>query len=57
MLNNNRYRKTNTSATPANRTDANLGEGVTDFLPLLGKNILQNSTWVFYMYRFSKLPT
>ena len=28
------------SATPANRTDANLGEGVTDFLPLLGKKYI-----------------
>ena len=40
MLNNNRYRRTNTSATPANRTDANLGKGVTDFLPLLGKKYI-----------------
>ena len=37
ILNGGRDRRPNTSTTPADRTDANLGERVTDFLSLIGK--------------------
>ena len=39
MLNDGRDRRSNTSTTPADRTDKNLGERVTDFLALIGKNM------------------
>ena len=39
ILNNGRDRRSNTSTTPADRTDANLGEIVTDSLTLYGKKI------------------
>ena len=38
-LNGNRDRRLNTSATPADRTDANLGERVTDILGLIERKI------------------
>ena len=38
-LNGNRERGSNTSTTPADRTDANLNERVTDFLELIGRKI------------------
>ena len=38
-LNDNRDRRSNTSTTPADRADANLGERVTDFLGLIGRKI------------------
>ena len=38
-LNGNRDRRSNTSTTPADRTDANLGERVTNFLGLIGRKI------------------
>ena len=44
------------SNAPAHRTDSNLGERVTDVLVLIEKeNVLQNSTWVFYILRSGKL--
>ena len=39
ILNNGRNRRSNTSNTSADRTDANLGERVTDFLTLFGRKI------------------
>ena len=39
MLNNDRDRRSNTSTTPADRTDSNLGERVTDFPILIGQKI------------------
>ena len=39
MLNNDRDRRSNTSTTPADRTDSNLGKRVTDFLTLIGQKI------------------
>ena len=38
-LNGNRDRRLNTSATPADRTDANLGERVTDIPGLIERKI------------------
>ena len=38
-LNGNRYRRSNTSATPADKTDSSLSERVTDFLQLIGRKI------------------
>ena len=38
-LNGKRDRRSNTSTTPADRTDANLGERVTNFLGLIGRKI------------------
>ena len=39
MLNNRRNRRSNTSTTPADRTDSNLNKRVTNFLTLIGQNI------------------
>ena len=39
VLNNDRDRRSNTSTTPADRTDSNLGKRVTDFLTLIGQKI------------------
>ena len=39
MLNNDRDRRSNTSTTPADRTDSNLGKRVTNFLTLIGQKI------------------
>ena len=39
LLNGNRVRRSNTSTTPADRTDANLGERVTVFIGLIGRKI------------------
>ena len=38
-LNVNRDRRSNTSTTPADRTDASFGERITDFLGLIGRKI------------------
>ena len=57
VLTGNRDRRLNNKGAPADRTDANLSERVTDFHGLLKKNILQNSIRLFWFSRFSKLST
>ena len=53
----NKDRRLNNTDTPADRTDANLSERVTDFHSLLKKNILENFTRFFCISRFSILST
>ena len=51
-----RDRRLITSTTPADTTDSNLAERVTDFLALIGKTCTKNSTCAFYILRSGKLP-
>ena len=57
-LNGNRDRRSNTSATPADRTDANLDERVTNFYGLIErKTYYRIPLGFFYILKSSKLPT
>ena len=54
VLTGGRDRTSNSSTTPADRTDSNLGERVTNFLALIGKKCTTEIH--FYILRSGKLP-
>ena len=58
VLNNSRDRRSTTSTTPADRTDANLGERVTNFHALIRKKIYYRIPLrFFYIFRSTKFRT